>query len=62
MTKLPTFKDEQIEAEFWDNHDATDYLADTEEVAWEFIDERPAKTAISIQEETICPQKTFFRE
>ena len=32
MAKIPTFKSEEEESEFWDTHDSTDYLDDTEEV------------------------------
>lgn len=37
---IPTFIDERQESDFWDQHEATDYLDDTEEVSFEFIDER----------------------
>jgi predicted DNA binding CopG/RHH family protein len=32
MAKIPKFKSEQEEREFWDTHDFTDYLDDTEPV------------------------------
>jgi len=48
MTKLPKFKDELEESDFWDTHDSTDYIEDTEEVKVEFADKRP-KTLISLR-------------
>ena len=47
-TKIPKFSSEQEEAEFWDTHDATDYLDVTEEVAVTFVDARPHKNEVSI--------------
>ena len=32
MSKLPTFTNEQEEAAFWDNHDSTEFLDETEAV------------------------------
>jgi predicted DNA binding CopG/RHH family protein len=49
MKKLPTFKTEQEEAEFWDTQDSTDYLDDTEPVDELFIDGRPPKKQISLR-------------
>lgn len=49
MAKLPTFASEQEEAEFWDTHDSTDFLAETESVEMRFVDRRPVKQQISIR-------------
>ena len=49
MAKIPQFETEQEEAEFWDTHDATDYLDDTEPVDVEFVDARPRKVQISLR-------------
>jgi predicted DNA binding CopG/RHH family protein len=47
--KLPEFSTEQEEAEFWDTHDSTDYIAATEPVEVVFEDARPAKKQISLR-------------
>jgi predicted DNA binding CopG/RHH family protein len=41
MPKIPKFASEQEESDFWDTHDSTDYLDETEPVAVRFIDARP---------------------
>ncbi len=48
MAKIPKFDTEEQEAEFWDTHDSTDFLEDTEEVVIEYVDARP-KTLISLR-------------
>ena len=40
MTKLPQFANEQEEAAFWDDHDSTEFLDETEPVNVTFIDVR----------------------
>ncbi len=49
MAKLPKFKSEQEEAAFWDNHDSTDFLDETEAVDVTFIDARKPKKQISLR-------------
>jgi predicted DNA binding CopG/RHH family protein len=49
MKTAPTFKSEQEEAGFWDTHDSTDYLDDTESVEVGFVDVRPQKRSISLR-------------
>jgi predicted DNA binding CopG/RHH family protein len=49
MAKLPQFVSEQDEAEFWDTHDSTDFLDETEAVDSTFVDARPAKKQISLR-------------
>jgi predicted DNA binding CopG/RHH family protein len=49
VKRIPTFKSEQEEAEFWDTHDSTDYLGDTETVESTFVDARPQKRSISLR-------------
>lgn len=39
--KIPKFATEQEEAQFWDTHDAAEYLHETEDVDVTFIDARP---------------------
>ena len=51
VAKLPKFKDEKEESDFWDAHDSTDYLDSTEEIEIKFIDARP-KTLISLRLQT----------
>ena len=47
--KIPEFKTEQEEAEFWDTHDSTEYLDDTEPVNMALVDNRPPKKQISLR-------------
>jgi predicted DNA binding CopG/RHH family protein len=49
MSKLPTFATEQEEAEFWDTHDSTEFLDETEAVETRFVDQRPPKKQIAIR-------------
>ncbi len=49
MTNLPKFTSEQAEAEFWETHDSTEFLHETESVEMTFVDERPVKTQISLR-------------
>jgi predicted DNA binding CopG/RHH family protein len=49
MPKLPQFTNEQDEAAFWDAHDSTEFLPETETVDIKFIDARPTKKQISIR-------------
>ncbi len=46
ISKIPKFTSEQEEAEFWDTHDTTDYLDETEEIDITFIDARPRNQVI----------------
>ncbi len=47
MKKIPKFKSEKEEADFWAIHDSTDYLSDTKEVKAEFT--RPKKKLVSLR-------------
>jgi predicted DNA binding CopG/RHH family protein len=49
MSKLPKFATEQAEAEFWDTHDSTEFLEETEAVETRFVDQRPQKKQITIR-------------
>lgn len=49
MPRLPVFTTEQQEAEFWDTHDSTEFLDETEVVETHFADARPPKKQISIR-------------
>ena len=49
IKKIPQFKNDQEEAEFWDTHDSTDFLDDTEPVDEVFVDNRPLKKQISLR-------------
>lgn len=49
MAKLQKFKSEQEEAAFWDNHDSTEFLDETEAVEVTFIDARKRKKQISLR-------------
>ena len=49
MDRLPKFKDEREEAEFWDTHDSTEFLEETEPVDVAFVDARPPKKQISLR-------------
>lgn len=45
--KIPRFKSEKEEADFWATHDSTDYLAETEAVKARFL--RPKKRLVSLR-------------
>lgn len=64
MQKLPRFANEQEEAEFWNTHDATDYLDETEPVEMTFRDSRLPKKQISLRldPETIDSLKEVARK
>ncbi len=47
MKKIPKFKSEKKEADFWATHDSTDYLAETKEVNAKFV--RPKKKLVSLR-------------
>ncbi|HRW08771.1 MAG TPA: CopG family antitoxin [Caldilineaceae bacterium] len=49
MSKLPIFVNEQEEAEFWDTHDSTEFLDETEPVETQFVDQRTTKKQITIR-------------
>lgn len=49
MPKIPEFKNDQEEAEFWDTHSVTDYLDDLKPVDITFIEARPRKSQISLR-------------
>ncbi len=53
MKKIPKFKTEKEEADFWTTHDSTDYLSETKEVKVKFL--RPNKKLVSLrlEEKTI---------
>jgi predicted DNA binding CopG/RHH family protein len=63
MAKLPEFTSEQEEATFWDTHDSTKFLEETEPVDITFIDARPSKKQISLRLEqaTIEQLKTVAK-
>jgi len=52
VPKLPEFANDREEAAFWDSHDSTEYLGETEPVDVEFVDARPPKTQISLRIDT----------
>lgn len=47
MKKIPKFKSEKEEADFWATHDTTDYLSETKEVKVKFT--RPSKRLVSLR-------------
>lgn len=49
MSKLPPFATEEEEAEFWDTHDSTEFLDETEAVETRFVDQRLPKKQITIR-------------
>jgi len=64
MSKIPKFADDQEEARFWESHDSTEYLEETEPVDVQFVDARPPKTQISlrIDAETVQRLKIVAKE
>ncbi len=49
VDKIPQFKTEQEEADFWDSHNSTDFLDETEAVNVAFVDARPSMKQISLR-------------
>lgn len=47
MKKIPKFKSEKEEADFWATHDSADYLSETKEVKVKFL--RPKKRLVSLR-------------
>lgn len=47
MKKIPKFKTEKEEADFWATHDSTDYFPDTSEIKAQFT--RPKKKLVSLR-------------
>ena len=57
MKKIPKFRAEKEEANFWATHDSTDYLSETKEAKVKFT--RPKKKLVSLRldENTIAKLK-----
>lgn len=49
MDKIPKFDSEREEAQFWETHDSTQFLSETEPIDAVFVDARPAKKLISFR-------------
>ena len=47
MKKIPKFKTEKEEADFWATHDSADYFVGTKEVNMKFL--RPKKKLVSLR-------------
>ena len=47
MKKIPKFRSEREEADFWATHDSTDYLSETKEAKVKFT--RPKKKLVSLR-------------
>ena len=48
MSKIPKFKSEKEEIEFWDTHSLADYIDDTEELNIKIVDKRQNKKRTTI--------------
>ncbi|MFZ3089708.1 MAG: CopG family antitoxin [Nitrospirota bacterium] len=59
MKRIPKFKSEKEEADFWATHNSTDYLSETKEVKVKFT--RPKKKLVSLRldEKTIKKLKNM---
>lgn len=53
MAKIPKFKSEEEEIEFWDTHSFADYVDDTEKVDIKFVDKRPGRKRTTIYLSTV---------
>ncbi len=51
MAKLPEFKSEEEEAEFWDTHDSTEYFEDMPEVDIRFVFTQPRAVPVRLEGE-----------
>ncbi|MBP1747429.1 MAG: hypothetical protein H6Q54_2044 [Deltaproteobacteria bacterium] len=62
MRKIPKFKSEKEEADFWASHDSTDFLGETKEVKIKFV--RPKKKLVSLRldEKTIKELKKLAQK
>lgn len=49
LKKIPKFKNEDEEAEFWNTHDSTDYIDWSKAVRVRFPNLKPSSTPISIR-------------
>ncbi len=47
MKKIPKFRSEKEEADFWATHDSADYISQTKEVSVKFT--RPKKKLVSLR-------------
>ncbi len=55
MKKIPKFKSEKEEADFWATHDSVDYISATKEVKARFT--RPPKKLVSLR----LDEKTIYK-
>lgn len=53
MRKIPKFKSEKEEADFWATHDSVDYLSETKEVKVKFTRPRKKLVSLRLDEKTI---------
>lgn len=53
MKKIPKFKSEKEEADFWVTHDSADYLRETKEADIKFIRPRKRLVSLRLDEKTI---------
>ncbi len=53
MSKIPQFDTEQEASEFWDTHDFTDFLNETEEVGVESLDIRSGHILLDLDPDSI---------
>jgi predicted DNA binding CopG/RHH family protein len=62
MKKIPKFRSEKEEADFWASHDSTDFLGETKEVKIKFV--RPKKKLVSLRldEKTIKELKKLAQK
>jgi predicted DNA binding CopG/RHH family protein len=49
LKKIPAFKSEQVEREFWNTHDTTDYFDYSKAQRVEFPNLKPTTTSISLR-------------
>ena len=49
MPRIPKFRDEAEEAQFWETHDIVDYLEDTVPAEGQLIGPRPRKVHITLR-------------
>jgi len=53
MKKIPKFKTEKEEADFWAKHNSTDYLSETREVKVKFTRPKRKLVSLRLDEKTI---------
>ena len=61
MKKIPRFKSEKEEADFWARYDSTDYLSEAREAKVKFTPPKKKLVSLRLEEKTIKELKKIAR-